>query len=198
MKKQIIFSMAALIAVLVLVIFRITIGYDIEWEKTIDNEYYGKRERAEWKSQEEADADAMEVFHQLEKNPADKKRCTEEVTACLRYALDHFDELEKGQRADVQITAKISYAHSYISALYMNSDYDQTVHTAKERRFWKCLVNRYAHVLRNYAIEATADYQEKAELLEIQRLAQELSRNLDEEVEVFVDRLAEVMEESAH
>ena len=198
MKKQIIFSMVALIAVLVLVIVRITIGYDIEKKEILDDEYYNRRVKAEWKMQEKADGDALETFRQLKKNPEDRAQCVEEVTDCLQYALDHFAELDKGQEADIEITAKLCYAHSFITALYMHSDYDQTVHTAKEKRFWKCLVNRYIHLYRNYAINATSNHQEKAELLEIEALARKLLPNLDEEAAVFVNRLADVMEESSN
>lgn len=190
--------MVALIAVLVLVIVRITIGYDIEKKEILDDEYYNRRVKAEWKMQEKADGDALETFRQLEKNPKDQARCIEEVTACLQYALDHFAELDKGQEADIEITAKLCYAHSYITALYMHSDYDQTVHTAKEKRFWKCLVNSYTHVYRSYAIAAGSNHQEKAELLDIEAQARKLAPNLDEEAAIFVNRLADVMEESSH
>lgn len=56
-------------------------------------------------------------------------------------------------------------------------------------------MNKYVYFADRYVLQITSNHQEKDDLLKADHLAQKLSKNLDEEVDIFVDRLADVVDE---
>ena len=198
MKTKIIMSITIISVVALFAIVRVAVGHEMDREAQTDyarSDNYHQRMDAEWEMMQSAITDSKGIRRNLETDPKDKKECVRAVRESLEYALDHFDELKKGKNADIDVISKLSYAYSYIYYSVLYSDYDQTVYTMKERKLAKCLVSEYTDIAKRYMSSTASNTQEKADLLKAQRLARQLSKNLDEEVEVFVDRLVDVIEE---
>lgn len=200
MKKKIVMSITLILIVALFAIVRVSVGKVLDTKTQTDyaqSDYYRQRMDAEWKEMQKAikDSDVMRDNLEIDFEKTDK--CAQTVKRCLIYALDHFEELEKGDNANIDIVSKLSYAYSYIYYLETYSDYDQRVYTEKERDLNHNLVSKYIDTAKLYMSDASSNTQEKADLLKAQDLARQLERNLDEEVEKFVDCLVDVIEEGS-
>lgn len=198
MKKKIIMSIMIILVVALFAIVRVAVGEVLDTKTQTNHaqsDYYRQRMDGEWKEIQKAikDSDVMRDNLEIDSEKTDK--CAQIVKMCLSYALDHFDELTKGDDADIDIVSKLSYAYSYIYYLETYSDYDQKVYTKEERELNKCLVTRYVNTAKLYMSDVSSNTQERADLLKAQDLARDLQRNLNEEVEKFVDCLVDVIKE---
>lgn len=200
MKKKMIMSMTVILVVALFAIIQVSMGREMDEQSRKDRaltEEYMERGKVLVASTNRgvADGDAMRKRLEKEDRESAQQDCIESVREKLQYIFDHYGELEKGDNSDIQIVAEMRYSLRYLYTLVLHSDYDQRVHTKKEKKLWGCLVYQYTDVAQNYLGATDSLTQEKADLLKAQSLSRQLSKNLDEEVEVFVDCLVDVIEE---
>ena len=182
MKKKAFLTMVVIFSALVFVVVRLSAGYVLEEENResrLKDPNYQKRV-----TEEQAAAEKQ------------AKNCREKVEESLRYSLKHFSHLQEGDDVDINVAAKLSYHMRFITELVYACDYEQTVHTDKEKIVGQTKIYRYIDAAYSYAIECPSHTQEKADYLKAHRLGKELERNIEEECDAFTEAITAVIEEA--
>ncbi|MBR4020266.1 MAG: hypothetical protein IKI99_03055, partial [Firmicutes bacterium] len=147
--------------------------------------------------QDQAITDATKILQSLERNEVEIDEVKETIEENLQYCFSHFDEMKKGDRADIGITKELSYSLSLIYNLVMNCDYDGGErHTEKEKALWGTSVYKYVSVAFRYFSDCSSLTQEEGDYLDANHKAKVLSKNLEQEVEFFAESLRDVVIEA--
>ena len=199
MKKKAFLTMVVIFSALVFVVVRLNAGYVLEEENResrLKDPNYQKRVTEEQAAAEKGKNEAEKRIRSLEENEKQAKNCREKVEESLRYSLKHFSHLQEGDDVDINVAAKLSYHMRFITELVYACDYEQTVHTDKEKIVGQTKIYRYIDAAYSYAIECPSHTQEKADYLKAHRLGKELERNIEEECDAFTEAITAVIEEA--
>lgn len=199
MRRKIIVVSIAIIAMTVFIIIQASTGSQTTRDglNRMENPYYIERIAAEGEMQDQAIADATAILESLKKKKVDLRGIQETIKVNLKYCFLNFDEMKKGDRADIEITKNLSYSLSLIYNLVMNCDYDGGErHTEKEKALWETSVYGYVNVAFRYFSDCSSLTQEEADYLEASHKENVLSKNLEKEADYFVETLRDVVVEA--
>lgn len=199
MKKKMIISSVVLIVMVLFVTMQYTIRDFIGTGPQFRGEepYYQERAGEESKAREAAAKDAGQLLDGLSSGETDAEVAEAQVAENLRYCLENFAELRKGDDAEMEIVKKTNYSVTFLYLLIINTDYDGSrTTTDKEKALWKAEISLYTNVAEDYAINCNSLTQEETDFLEAEKKGRQISDHFDEAVEVYVKALIEVVEEA--
>ena len=199
MKKQLIISTTVIVAMIVLITVHI-IAEDNHKDgatKRAEKPDYIVRVSIENDMMERAIADEKVMLESFQSSRTDIQKAEDDIKKCLQYSIENFDELKKGDRADIEVTKELSYALAFLYYAGIDSDCDNGYnHTAKEWELWKTKVYQYVKTAHKYFISGSSLEQEEADYLIAKKQGEKISQNLDQEVSDFTKALAAVIAEA--
>lgn len=199
MKKQLIISTTVIIAMIVLITMHI-IAEDNHKDgatKRADKPDYIIRVSSENDMMNKAITDEKAMLERFKSSSVDNRKAEVDIKKCLQYSIENFDELKKGDRADIEVTKELSYALAFLYYAGIDSDSDNGYsHTAKERELWKTRIYQYVKMAHKYFISCSSLDQEEADYLSAKKQGKKIGQNIDREVSEFTKALAAVIAEA--
>lgn len=199
MKKKMIISSVVLIVMVLFVTMQYTIRDFIGTgpQFRAEEPYYQERAGEESKALKAAAKDAVQLLDGLSSGETDTEEAEAQVAENLRYCLENFAELRKGDDAEMETVKKMYYSLNFLTLPIDYSDYDNSYATTdKEKALRKAEISLYADVAKDYAINCNSLTQEEADFLEAEKKGSQISDHFDEAVEAYVKALIEVVEEA--